>query len=387
MSRLSRYGRYTHLRVIFRDLFRLNNEIYPDEYHLRAAMEWLCKAQDSTGCDGVSAGYIFGNGWNAPYPETTGYIIPTFLQYALSSGDGRFIERAIAMGDWEIEIQLPSGAVRGGVGINEYPIVFNTGQVVLGWISLYSKTKQNKFLDAAIRAADWLISIQDGDGKWRKHTYNNVPHAYHTRVAWPLLELYKVTNNERFRVAAEKNIIWSLSQSKEYGWFSKMGFTDDEAPLTHTIAYTLRGLIESYFFLVGEIKEKVLEIVQTASESIIRRYGFGNEGPYAKSMYLPARLDEDWKSKADYSCLTGNVQLSIIWMKLYSINGDTQLINAASEMIDQVKSTQSLHSKNPGIMGGIAGSYPIWGGYNPFSYLNWSTKFFADSIMMRKLIK
>jgi len=45
-------------------------------------MRWLCKSQDVTECGGSSAAYYFTNGWGRPYPETTGYIISTFLKYA-----------------------------------------------------------------------------------------------------------------------------------------------------------------------------------------------------------------------------------------------------------------------------------------------------------------
>jgi hypothetical protein len=32
--------------------------------------------------------------------------------------------------------------------------------------------------------------------------------------------------------------------------------------------------------------------------------------------------------------------------------------------------------------GGIKGSHPIWGGYDPFRYPNWAAKFFIDAMMM-----
>ena len=44
----------------------------------------------------------------------------------------------------------------GGIGLNDYPIVFNTGQVILGWTALYRATGEERFLQAASRAADWL---------------------------------------------------------------------------------------------------------------------------------------------------------------------------------------------------------------------------------------
>ena len=133
------YRKPSHFKIILRDLLKVNNRIYSDNDHLQAAMEWLCRAQEITGSGGVSGGYFFSKGWMSPYPETTGYIIPTFLQYGLLNGDASYNERAVKMGDWEIEIQLPSDAVRGGIGINEYPIVFNTGQVILGGLHFTEK--------------------------------------------------------------------------------------------------------------------------------------------------------------------------------------------------------------------------------------------------------
>ena len=380
------YRKLSHFNIILRDLLKVNNKIYSDNDHLQAAMEWLCRAQDITECGGVSGGYSFVKGWMPPYPETTGYIIPTFLQYGSLNDDINFTDRAIAMGNWEIKIQIPSGAVSGGIGINEYPIVFNTGQVILGWTSLYRETKLNRFLDAAVKAANWLISVQDDDGKWSKYTYMANPHVYHTRVAWPLLEVYKFTNDEKYKISAKKQIFWALAHARKNAWFSLMGFTSNETPLTHTIAYTLRGLIESSCYLEKQNKEKIVSVVRNAAEKIMMRYELRKKDPYSMPMYLYATLNEKWKSKDNYSCLTGNAQIAILWLKLYKISNDARFLNAALKLIDQVKATQLLDGKNFGIRGGIAGSYPIWGKYGRFSYLSWPTKFFADAIMLQESI-
>jgi hypothetical protein len=50
-----------------------------DEDHLRAAAQWLAAAQDSQSDGGVAGRYQLGRGWTSSYPETTGYIVPTFL--------------------------------------------------------------------------------------------------------------------------------------------------------------------------------------------------------------------------------------------------------------------------------------------------------------------
>jgi hypothetical protein len=372
------YSSQTHLKIIAEGLFNINGKTLSTEEHLNAAFDWMCRAQDITKTGGVSAGYSFEDGWLPQYPETTGYIIPTFIKYSKLTNNKKYVERAIKMADWEIEIQMPDGAVRGDAGITSYPIVFDTGQVISGWTSLYKETGIGRFKDAAKKAGDWLISIQDEDGKWSKHTYNNIPHAYHSRVAWPILKLFSITDDDKYKIAAEKNIDWVLSLHKGNGWFNGMGFKWDDIPFTHTITYTLRGLLESSFYLDEEKKTKIRSLVIIAAKNIINCY----ETQYEKNEMLAGTLNSNWKPASNYTCLTGNAQVSIVWLKLYNLTGDVEFLSSAKKLLDQVKSKQNLKSSNLGIKGAIAGSFPIWGGYREYSYPNWAAKFFSDALML-----
>jgi hypothetical protein len=374
----------SHLTIIFRDL---NGKLAParsDKEHLDAAISWLCKSQDVTKFGGCSGVYTFEDGWTLPYPETTGYIIPTFIYYSELTKNKEYMERAKRMGDWEISIQFTSGAVRGGVGINEYPIVFNTGQVMLGWVALYKKTKIDKYLNAAVKAAEWLVGNMDDDGKWSKNTFNKIPHAYNVRVTWALLEVAKLKSNSSFQEAGVRNIRWVLAQAKTNAWFDHMGFTQTEEPLTHTIAYTLRGLLECSSLVDENLKNEILSLVVKATDQIKNKYkSIQSGGPDTSRGFLPGTFNSEWDSKATYTCLTGDVQMAIIWMKLYKIFGDKSSLEIALKNIEQVKSTQNLTSKNEGIRGGVAGSYPIWGKYTNFGYPNWAAKFLSDAIMIK----
>src|SRR5262245_38916208 len=62
---------------------------FTDDDHLRAAADWLTRAQDATDDGGVSGRFLLKSGWTSSYPETTGYIIPTFLALATVLGDKR----------------------------------------------------------------------------------------------------------------------------------------------------------------------------------------------------------------------------------------------------------------------------------------------------------
>ena len=73
-----------------RDMLESRHQASETGIHLQAAMEWLMLAQDQTGNGGVSAG--FGrSGWRPDYPETTGYTIPTFLNYRHLTSDGALL--------------------------------------------------------------------------------------------------------------------------------------------------------------------------------------------------------------------------------------------------------------------------------------------------------
>src|SRR5262249_26020243 len=127
----------TALRILSRDLFSVRSaKRLPPREHLEATMEWLCRAHDAAG-GGVSAGSSLAKGWLPSYPETTGYLIPTFFDYARFSGNNEFRQRACAMADWELDIQLVSGAVpQCGApdgSKSAEPAAFDTGQVILGW--------------------------------------------------------------------------------------------------------------------------------------------------------------------------------------------------------------------------------------------------------------
>jgi len=218
------------------------------DLHLDAAMQWLCRAQDACPPGGVSIDYSLVWGWRPGYPETTGYIIPTFVQYAAVSKRPEYLDRAIRMADWELSIQRQDGSFEGGpVGSNLGSFVFDTGQILFGLIEAHRATGEAKYLKSAIKAADWLVINQDTEGMWRRYTYHNIPHAYYTRVAWGLAELGNYTDTPRYRDAARRNVDWTLSQQLASGWFNSAGFTETEhgAPYTHTIAYTIEGVLET----------------------------------------------------------------------------------------------------------------------------------------------
>jgi len=379
--------RITHpslLRVLMQDRAGRMGKPCQSRQSLEAAIGWLCRAQDVCGGGGVSAGYSFVHGWHPPYPETTGSIIPTFYDFAHLTRKEEIFERARRMADWELEVQLPSGAVQGSVyrgpQVKRRPVVFNTGQVILGWLRAFAETGDERYLNAARRAGSWLIAVQSADGAWRLAgpEVETQVHAYDSRTAWSLLEIEAMTGEGRYADAARLNLEWTLTQSLENGWFNNNAYFIKRSwtmPLTHTIAYTIEGLFESCR-LTGE--ESYLKAAHKTAEKLMRIFEHRRR--------MPGEFDQDWAATAKYSCLAGNAQIAGLWLKLFEVAGDMRFLNAALKLNDFVKASQNPTSFHPGVRGGVKGSQPIFGRYTPFTYVNWGAKFLADSLMLEERV-
>jgi hypothetical protein len=357
----------------------------PDpELSLRLAIEWICRAQDASGDGGVARSYAIAynrffqrRGWLPSYPETTGYIIPTLFEYARRTGRQEYFTRAVRMTDWECDVQMPSGAVMGGtVDTKPTPAIFNTGQVLFGWVRAYEETGNRRYLEAAIRAGDFMIASQDGDGAWRKNLSNYASGAmtsytYNTRSAWGMVLLAIASGRDIYRDSAVRNVEYALTQQLPNGWFDNNCLSDRTQPLLHTIAYALRGVLEIGIAL--DIP-RYIDAVKPAADALIER-----QRPDGS---LAGRFDRDWQPTVDYSCLTGNVQMGTVWAGLYRVTQDRRYLDALSRANAYTMSVQWLDTGNPGLDGGISGSFPLHGRYGHFEVLNWAVKFFADSLML-----
>jgi hypothetical protein len=370
---LARLAQPSVVATLARDLFHAPAAGGDFSAHLKASIEWLCRAHDAAGGRGVSAAYSLTSGWEPPYPETTGYIIPTFYDYAAMSGKEEFRERARRMAAWELEVQLPSGAIPAGYSPrpSKSPAVFNTGQVILGWCRVFHEEGDERFLDAARLAGEWLRQVQGEDGAWRLETpvVATSVHAYDVRTAWSLLELHACTGKETFAAAAARKLQWAIGQQQEDGWFANNAF-GDQNPYTHTIAYVMEGLLESWR-LTGN--QSYWDAAFKTAERLLRTF--------QQLGFLPGEFDSRWVADTSYSCLTGSAQVAGVWLQVYEAKRDTRFLDAAVELIRQVNRTQSITARHPGVRGGVKGSQPFWGKYTPYTFPNWGAKFLADTLM------
>ena len=343
-----------------------------------AALDWLGAAQDNSlsSDGGIARDYSLVSGWRASYPETSGYIVPTLLRGQPGHPNEVPRERARAVLDWLVSIQLDGGGFQGGV-IGQTPVVpvtFNTGQILIGLASGVSELGEE--YRASMRgAADWLVRTQDDDGAWRK---NPTPFAkegekaYETHVAWGLLEAARREPSRGYAEAALRNIRWALTKQRPNGWFADCCLNDASRPLTHTIGYALRGVVEGYRFAKDESLLDAALLTANGAMSALRSNGF-----------LPGRLNADWSGAVTWACLTGTVQIAHCWLLLYQITSDAKFLDAARLANSYVRARVRIDG-TPEMCGGVKGSFPVDGEYGQFEYLSWACKFFIDANILEQ---
>jgi hypothetical protein len=370
------------IRLSLSDWLGLPHETGTPEEHLDLAMRWLCRAQDAAQGGGVARGYTLKyqstykkSGWLPPYPETTGYIIETFYDFAARAGQASYRDRAQRMAKWESEVQMESGAVQGAVlGFEQTPAIFNTGQVCFGWARAYEETKDETFLRSAQRAGDFLVHALDEDGAWRRHGSQYARsgvNVYDTRTAYGLARAWQVTKDAAHRDGASRNLAFAITRLRPNGWIEECCLTDNDHPLLHTLAYAAEGWIGG-----GAILEdsRFLEAGKRVADALLAK-----QRPDGG---LAGRFDPSWNEAASWSCLTGDAQTSICWWRLFEITGEERYREAGRALNRYLMRTQRREDPNPAVVGAIKGSHPLWGGYGPFEYLNWAAKFFADALLL-----
>jgi hypothetical protein len=352
---------------------------------IEAGVAWLGRAQDHSrsGDGGVARHFGLIDGWGASYPETTGYIVPTLLAYAGEREAEKAQEarrRARRMLGWLVSIQFPEGGFQGGtIGARPVvPVTFNTGQILLG-LAAGVRAFGDEYRAPMRRAADWLVKTQDCDGCWRRHpTPFAAPgeKAYETHVAWGLLEAARIEGSagSGYADSALANISWALRRQTPNGWFEKCCLEHEDRPLSHTIGYVLRGLVEAYLFARDRV---FLDAAVRTADGLLS--AIGPDG------FLPGRLRQDWRGAVRWSCLTGTAQIACCWLLLHEQVPRSSYADAARAANRYVRRTVKLDGP-PDVQGAVKGSFPINGGYCTFQFPNWACKFMIDGNLLERRI-
>ncbi len=374
-------------------------ELSSDE-HIKLALNWLSHTNQLLNGKGFPTKFNvkYNYGLGPSYPETTGYTLCTLLSIMRNTTipgiDYKNVSQLVINSYQYLKsIQFDNGAFTGGhAAMNNYgkPSVFNTAQILLGFCDLYEslaeENKMNKDFFSNIdkedlrqritKAANFLNDEIEEDGSFNtRYSYLKSKKTCYASATYGLLRAGIVLKNEKILTGAKRNFDWVVSLQLNSGWIEDWGFEGDWAVL-HRIAYTLRGTIEAYLYFRDE---KYLNCT-------IKGIDFLMSFDKTKSSYadmLPSYLHKSGDFR-DELCVTGLSQMAIILSKIPEQYQKRSYKELFENIISGTKKLQPRGFDNQCMNGVMPASYPLSGKYQSYDLIEWGTKYFMDSLLIKK---
>lgn len=343
--------------------------VLSEKISIKYALEWVLKSIKVNGGKGSSAFFHLWEGWSDAYPETSGYLIETLLEYHTVFPDLRLDNLALGIGEWLISIQNPDGSFPAGLGGKGEAVIFDTAQIIFGLNRLYKYTIQEKYKTALLNASKQVVSKMRSSQGWSSQAFVEgfVP-LYYTRVIWALLEVAgEYDELIEYRPYIHRELDSFIDMINEDFSVENWGFKPLEPAYIHTIAYIWRGFLES-------------ALITSYKELLMKCYGAGGQlmQLYNDNNGFAGSYDQNWEEDNSYRCLVGEFQLSIFFYRLYQISKDIHFREVSYKIFYKAERKQWRFPLK-GLRGGIPGSFPIYGKYQKFKLINWGAKFYLDA--------
>jgi len=306
--KIKRLLKYPYLNMIDR------GGVYDDLTHLKACYEFL---RDSFEYGCLRSHFdMASNTWGNHYFEISGYAIPTFIEMADFLNKPYNCYLAVEIGNFLLANQKDDGTL---IEPNSTkPDCFNIAQIMIGWLALYEETKDEKYLNACIKSADWIIKQQNKDGSFN-YVYSD--HPMNIRIAWALYELFKIIERAEYYNKSENHhslYLFAMEKATEY--------------------YKMKTRQSDWLHFLG------YEVVGKQKLGINMMLGYN------------------------------------VYYHNYQLTGQAQMIFAGvgNYDLEHLKKLQFMGKK---YYGGLPGSDPLYGGYFPAAIPTWGVKFLADCLL------
>lgn len=255
-----------------------------------------------------------------------------------------------------------------GFADNENPSIFNTAQILLGLLRTYRETGDERYANAAKKAADWLLSELQNSG-WKNYAYVSgfVP-SYYTRVIWPTAAILKKFNLPGLKDLDDVLTHFCGMVNPDFAVVN-WGFYPDRSAFLHTIAYTARGFLESGLIL--DRQDAVLHAQNIALRLAKEKSKHGKTaGSY----------DISWQGDYSYRCVTGILQCAVLCFRLAEVGNRQRFYPLALDFLAEA-ATIIPHRDPLTPAYALPGSVPLWGKYMRMKYPNWAAKFWLDAAL------
>ena len=361
--------------------FQTGSEEHTTAY-LNAVLDWVGRAQDACPGGGVASRYdLVAGRFLQPYPETTGYLIPSLLDVAGAYDNAHMAERARRAADWLVRRQMPDGSVDCGLAEAPAPagrhtvILFDCGAVLQGFVAMYRHSRSDAYAGAADRLARFMVSCQRPTGEWDAHLYFPYFGSHNALVGYALIAAGQVLERTEYVDAGRRCLNAIRPNVMANGHIKHCHFTasaNGTAAFLHPLAYTVEGFLRSSV-LLGD--RSYLDVIGATLNALQRRFEIGRS-------ILASHYDQRWRAVTRYSALDADCQIAMLWFLFGQATGDLRFANSALKMMDLVRNCIDTTAGPDGARGGLPGSFPIHGDNQRHACVNWAPKYFIDASLL-----
>ncbi|MBT8191529.1 MAG: hypothetical protein KJO29_13950, partial [Bacteroidia bacterium] len=267
---------------------------YSEEYltsALQSNLDWIIKSFEINNNLGSSAYRTSWGTWAKPYPETTGYLIPSLLKASVFDHKGILKNLCLKQLEYFRDLQNTDGSFASSASERK-PNVFDSAQILQGLMALYSIDGKAETRNMAEKCFHWLSSEIGADGSFSNYNLSDAYNPlYYTRISWILMKADKslgMEYNEKTSLLFEKQL-----ENWDADFIDKTAFYPGSTAFSHTVIYALRGLYECAIILnhkeaLQKFKTSLHELLNIVVQSN------GLPGQFYNSKYSSA-----------YTCSTG----------------------------------------------------------------------------------
>jgi uncharacterized protein YyaL (SSP411 family) len=211
--------------------------------------KWLLDCQRTTG---RAAGFLpnatFPMLRFKPFPEITGYGCSVLSKLYKMTGRPIYLARARMAADALIHLMSSQGAINAKFSSREFRIMlFDQAVMARALLDFHLVTREETYLRAGLRATNYLVSQQRGDGSLPVSlTKRTIDTHFHTgKAAIVLLLAYHITGSEDYARSSSRLLDFVVDNFQKQDGNFRLEHESKEWNRAHYMCYAVEGLLAS----------------------------------------------------------------------------------------------------------------------------------------------
>lgn len=345
----------------------------------RAMLRWVERGQEFWACGGIPASYnARKRRYDGPYPETTGYSIPTLIELGSRAGFREADLMARKAADWLVSRQSNAGDIRcnietppTGDGGADQIVLFDCGAILQGFTAMARRA--DAYADPTERLARFLVDAQRADGLWDSYLAFEHFGSHNALVAYALIDAGSTLNAPHFTEAGHRCLNALRGRLHKNGYIEGCEFPGvrQGVAFLHPFVYTIEGYLKAAALAPDR---GYFDAVRPALDAL--RDGIARTGQIPGAFVQP-----DMSTSCSFTALTAIAQLADVGFRADQLSGENSYTDMSRQLMRFLRQVLDKTLTDAAWQGGLPSAYPIDAEYLPFCVNNWGAKYFLDASM------